>query len=80
MMNIVVKKANKIVLLYQRAKSKLEDVFFSIILLLPEKMIPLPLMEKYIKKRENQLQAQQVKQNWRIMELENAVKQIRKDE
>lgn len=80
MVNIGVKKANKIALLFNKAKSKLEDVFFTIILLLPENMIPLPLIEKYIRKRENELQAQQVKQNWRIMELEKAVKQIRKDE
>lgn len=80
MVNIGVKKANKIALLFNKAKSKLEDVFFTIILLLPENMIPLPLIEEYIRKRENELQAQQVKQNWRIMELEKAVKQIRKDE
>lgn len=78
MMNIDVKKSNKIALLYQKAKDRMEDVFFKIILLLPEKMIPLPLIEKYVCKRENELKAEQVKQTWKIIELEKAVKQINK--
>lgn len=59
--------------------SKLEDLFFKIIMKLPEQLIPSFLMEwldQYTTKRINQLKHQNVKQTWRNLYLQQAVDEI----
>jgi len=77
--NIEIKRPNRIKDFFHKILSKLEDLLFSIIIKLPEKLIPhffMEFLDRYTTKRINQLQHQQVKQNWRNMFLEDAVKDI----
>ena len=59
--------------------SNLEDLFFKIILSIPERFIPLALMnwlDRYTRKRINQLKQQNIKQTWRNLYLQSAVDDI----
>ena len=60
---------------------RLEDLFFKIIMKLPERLIPSFLMEwleRYTLKRINQVKQQNVKQTWRNMYLKDALDNISK--
>ena len=58
----------------------MEDILFSIIQKLPEKLIPSPLMnwlDRYLDKRISELKQQTIKQTWKNMYLQEAVEDIR---
>jgi hypothetical protein len=78
-MDIEIKPHNKIKDFLNRLCSRLEDLMFSVVQILPEWLIPTPLMnwlDHYITKRINQLKQQTIKQTWRNMYLEGAVQEI----
>lgn len=78
--DIEIKDRNKSKEFFQNLHGKLEDLLFSIIQKLPEKLIPLPLMDwldRYTTKRISQLQQQIIKQRWQQDTLEKAVSDIR---
>lgn len=61
--------------------NKLEDLFFKIIMKLPERLIPsfiMECLEQYTLKRINQLKQQNIKQTWRNMYLQETVDNISK--
>ena len=77
---IEIKDRNKSKEFFQNLNGKLEDLLFSIIQKLPEKLIPSPLMnwlDRYATKRISQLQQEIIKQRWRQDTLEKAVSEIR---
>ena len=74
-----IKKPNQLKEFFQKLFSKIEDVFFEIILKLPERLIPEWLMnylERYTTKRLNQLKQDNIKHTWRNMYLQSAVEEI----
>ena len=78
--DINIKDRNKIKEFFQNFHSKLEDLLFSIIQKLPEKLIPSPLMNwlsRYLDKRINELKQQFIKMTWQNMYLQEAVSEIR---
>lgn len=78
--HIIVKEPDKKRELCKRIKSKAEDILFSIIGLLPEKLIPSCVMEwvsRYIDKRMVELQKEHIKANWNKTYLENAVEELK---
>lgn len=78
--NIELKKPNRLKEFFQNFHSKAEDLLFSIIQKLPEKLIPSPLMNwlnQYTTKRISQLQQQIIKQRWQRNTFERAVEDIR---
>lgn len=65
---------------FKKIKSKAEDILFSIIELLPEKLIPAFVMDwvsRYIDKRMNELNQEQIKANWNKTYVEKAVKELK---
>ena len=77
--NIEIKDHNKIKEFFHNFHSKLEDILFSIIQKLPEKLIPSPLMdwlEKYLDKRNIELKQETIKMTWKNMYLQEAVDNI----
>ena len=77
--DIEIKDPNKIERIFHKLYIKLEDLFFKIIMKLPEKFIPksfMKWMDKYLKKRVQQLRQETIKQTWRKMQLEKAVDEI----
>lgn len=65
---------------FKKIKSKAEDILFSIIELLPEKLIPGFVMDwvsKYIDKRMNEIKQEQIKANWNKTYVEKAVKELK---
>lgn len=61
-------------------KSKTEDILFSVIEWIPERLLPSWLMKwmnRYIDKRMAELQREQVKINWDKTYLEQAVNELR---
>ena len=77
--NIEIRKPNRIKELSQNFRSRLEDLIFSIIQKLPERLIPSVLMdwmERYLNKRISQLQQETIKQNWKNVYLQKAVTEI----
>lgn len=78
--HIELKDRNKIKEFFQNFHSKAEDILFSIISKIPEKLIPSPIMkwlDWYTTKRISQLQQQIIKQRWQQDSLEKAVSDIR---
>lgn len=78
--NIEIQEPNRLKEFFQNLHSKAEDILFSIIQKLPEKLIPPSLMnwlDRYTTKRISQLQQQIIKQRWRQDALEKAVSDIR---
>lgn len=78
--DLELKDHNKTKEFFQNFHSKLEDLLFSIIQKLPEKLIPSPIMnwlDRYTTKRISQLQQQIIKQRWQQNTLERAVEYIR---
>ena len=77
--DIEIKDQNKIERIFHKLYIKLEDLFFKIIMKLPEKLIPKSLMkwmDKYLTRRVQQLKQETIKQTWRKMQLEKAVDEI----
>ena len=78
--DVEIKDRNKFKEFFQNLHSKLEDLLFSIIQKLPEKIIPSSLMnwlDRYTTKRISQLQQEIIKQRWQQDTLEKAVSEIR---
>lgn len=79
--NIDLKKLNRFKELLNTLHDKSEDLMFSIILKIPEKQIPSFLMEwldTYTTKRIHTLERENIKQQWKTVYLQDAVKSIRK--
>lgn len=77
--DIEIKKPNRIKDFFHKLHSKLEDLIFSIIQKFPERFIPSVLMdwmERYLNKRISQLQQEAIKQNWKNSYLKKAVTDI----
>ena len=77
--DIEIRKPNRIKELSQIFYNKLEDLIFSIIQKLPERLISHRLMdwmEQYLNKRISQLQQETIKQNWKNIYLQKAVSEI----
>lgn len=65
---------------FKKLKGKAEDILFSIIELLPEKLIPGFVMDwvsRYIDKRMNEIKQEQIKANWNKTYVEKAVKELK---
>lgn len=63
-------------------KDKLEDLLFSVLQRLPEKIIPQPAMDwmfSYVEKRTQEIQHQIVRQNWKKAELEQILTELQQD-
>ena len=63
-------------------KDKLEDLLFSVLQRLPEKLIPQPAMDwmfSYVEKRTQEIQHQIVWQNWKKAELEQILTELQQD-
>lgn len=78
--DIELKPRNRIQEFLHKICDKTEDIFFDIILKIPEHFIPSFLMEHiehYIEKRTQELQQQIIKQRWQQVTLEKAVADIR---
>lgn len=78
--DIELKDRNRLKEFFQNFHSKAEDLLFTIISKLPEKLIPSPLMnwlDRYTTKRISQLQQQIIKQRWQRNTFERAVEDIR---
>ena len=78
--DIELKDRNRLKEFFQNFHSKTEDIFFTIISKLPEKLIPSPLMnwlDRYTTKRISQLPQQIIKQRWQRDTFERAVEDIR---
>ncbi len=78
--DIELKPRNRVQEFLHKICDKTEDIFFDIILKIPERFIPSFLMEHiehYIEKRTQELQQQIIKQRWQQVTLEKAVADIR---
>lgn len=76
---IEIKRPNHLKEFLHGLHSKLEDMMFSIILKVPERLIPHFVMEwldKYTTKRINQLNQEIIKDKWKSMYLEKAIDEI----
>lgn len=77
--DIEIRKPNRIKDFFHKLHSRLEDILFSIIQKLPERFIPSILMdwmEQYLNNHINQLQQETIKQNWKNVYLQKAVTEI----
>ena len=77
--DIEIKKRVPIKEFFYKLHSRLEDMIFSFIQKLPEKIIPCWLMnwlEKYLDKRIGELKQQSIQMTWRNMYLQKAVDDI----
>ena len=77
--NIEIQKPNRFKDLLHKIFNRLEDLMFSIIQKLPEKMIPhflMNLLEKYTNKRLAQLKQDVIRKRWQTIELQKAVDNI----
>ena len=77
--DIELKDRNKIKEFFQNFHSKLEDLLFSTISKLPEKLIPSPLMNwlsRYLDRRIAKLKQESIKMTWQNMYLQDAVAEI----
>lgn len=80
-MNIELKKRSPIKELIHKCACRTEDILFSLVLKLPERMIPkfvMDWLERYVNKRNSRLQQQITRQKWKTMALEQAAEQIHK--
>ena len=78
-MDIEINRHNRIKGFLQKLHGKAEDILFSIVSSLPEKLIPLPLMEwlgHYMDRRIQQTRQQIVKDRWRQDTLEKALSDL----
>ena len=77
--DIEIRNHNKIIEFFHRLHSRLENIMFSIIQKLPEKLIPTSLMvwlDRYLDKWISELKQQSIKQTWKNMYLQTAVDEI----
>ena len=77
--NIEIQKPNRFKDLLHKIFNRLEDLIFSIIQKLPEKMIPhsvMNWMEHYTNKRLSELKQQIIRNRWHTIELEKVVDNI----
>lgn len=77
--DIELKDRNRLKEFFQNFHSKAEDIAFSIIQRIPDKYIPLWLMnliEKYLNKRIIELKQQSIKMTWHNMYLQNSLTKI----
>lgn len=77
--DIEIKDRNRLKEFCQNLHSKAEDLFFTIISKLPEKLIPSPIMNwlsRYLDRRISELKQQSIKQTWKNMYLQTAVDEI----
>ena len=77
--NIEIQKPNRFKDLLHKIFNRLEDLMFSIIQKLPEKMIPhflMDWMEHYTNKRLSELKQQIIRNRWHTIELEKVVDNI----
>lgn len=77
--NIEIQKPNHLKNALHQVHSKLEDMMFSIIQKLPDKLLTDSLMnwmDRYTTKRINQLKQQNIKNTWKNMYLQKAVEEI----
>ncbi len=78
-MNIEIKNPNHLKDFLHGLHNKFEDMMFSIILKMPERLIPRLLMEwldRYTTKRINQLNQEIIKDKWKSVYLQKAVDEI----
>lgn len=78
-MNIEIKNPNHLTDFLHGLHNKLENLMFSIILKIPEKLIPRFLIEwldRYTTKRINQLNQEIIKDRWKNVYLQKAVDEI----
>lgn len=78
--DIELKERNRVKEFFQKLHSKAEDILFTIISKIPEKLIPSPIMnwlDRYMDKRISELKQQIIKQRWQHDSLEKAVSHIR---
>lgn len=78
-MNIEIKNPNHLKDFLYGLHNKFEDAMFSIILKMPERLIPRLLMEwldRYTTKRINQLNQEIIKDKWKSVYLQKAVDEI----
>ena len=81
--NIEIQKPNRFKDLLHKIFNRLEDLMFSIIQKLPEKMIPhsvMNWMEHYTNKRLAQLKQDVIRKRWQTIELQKAVDNIHKQQ
>lgn len=77
--DIELKDRNHIKEFFHKLHSKLEDIAFSIIQRIPEKLLPHWLMnwlEKYLDKRINELKQESIKMTCQNMYLQNSLAEI----
>lgn len=77
--DIEIKDRNRLKEFFQNFHSKAEDIAFSIIQRIPEKLLPHRLMnwlEKYLDKRIIKLKQQSIKMTWHNMYLQNSLTEI----
>ena len=78
-MNIEIKPRSRAKEFFDMIKDKSEDLMFSIITKVPERMIPSPLMQwltAYLDRRTQELQQEIIRQQWQKVYLEKAVAEI----
>lgn len=77
--DIEIRKSNRIKDFFHKIYNQLEDLIFSIVQKLPERLIPhwlMDWMEQYLNKRITQLQQETIKQNWKNVYLQKTVTEI----
>lgn len=72
MREIIIREGNKTKEITHIITNKMEDIFLNLVLLLPEQLIPETFMERYLQKRKAELEAEQIKNEWRKNDLEIA--------
>ena len=78
-MNIEIKPRSRAKEFFDMIKDKSEDLMFSIITKVPERMIPSPVMQwltAYLDRRTQELQQEIVRKQWQKVYLEKAVSEI----
>lgn len=78
-LNIELKERNKTKESFSKIGSKIEDILFSILLKIPEQMLPSFLTSRissYLDKRTRQIEAESIKTTWTSIALENAIHEI----
>lgn len=79
--DIELKDRSRIKEFFLKTHNRFENFMFFIISKIPERLIPRPMMEwleHYLDKRIRKLKQQTIKQEWKKMELQNAVDEISK--
>ena len=77
--NIELNKPNRLKEFFHKLNSRLEDMMFSVIQKLPERLIPqfiINWLDRYITKRINHLKQEQIKNTWKDIYLQKAIDEI----